>query len=177
MLAAILLAMGAIAEERSHGVAAMVLSRPVSRSAYVLAKLTGYGLTLLGGLVLGAMVAFYYLVLLFDGAALGPFLLINVGLAAMLVDVLAITLLCSTVLRSGVAAGGLAFVLYILLASLPGFWSPLGDSLPGSITDHAHALLAGSWGAVDLARSLIGGLALAMLCVGAACLALRRQEV
>ena len=177
MLAAILLAMGAVAEERAHGVGAMLLSRPISRSAYVLAKLTGYGLTLLAGLALGALVTFYYMVLLFDGATLGPFLLINVGLAAMLVDLLAITLLCSTMLRSGVAAGGLAFVLYILLSSLPGCWSPLGDSLPGSITDHAHALLAGSWGAVDLVRPLAGGIALATLCVGGACLALRTQDI
>lgn len=177
MLAAILLAMGSVAEERAHGVGAMLLSRPISRGAYVLAKLTGYGLTLLAGLALGALATFYYMVLLFDGAALGPFLLINVGLAAMLVDLLAITLLCSTLLRSGVAAGGLTFVLYILLSSLPGFWPPLGDSLPGSITGHAHALLAGSWGAADLARPLAGGIALAALCVGGACLALRVQDV
>jgi len=119
MLAAILLAMGSVAEERAHGISAMVLCRPISRAAYVLAKLTGHGLTLLAGLALGALVSFYYLVLLFDGAALGPFLLINVGLLAMLIDLLAITLLCSTLLRSGVAAGGLAFVLYILLSILP----------------------------------------------------------
>lgn len=177
MLAAILLSMGAVAEERAHGVAAMLLSRPISRGAYLLAKLTGYGLTLLAGLVLGAVISFYYITLLFDGAALGPFLMVNVGLAAMLLDLLAITLLCSTVLRSGVAAGGLAFVLYILFSSLPGFWSPLGDSLPGSIMEHSRALLSGGWGAGDLARPLAGGLALAALCVGGACVALREQDV
>lgn len=106
MLAAILLAMGAVAEERAHGVGAMILSRPVSRVSYVLAKLTGYGLTMLGGLALGAAISFYYINLLFDGASLGPYLLVNLGLAVSLVDVLAITLLCSTLLRSGVAAGG-----------------------------------------------------------------------
>jgi ABC-2 type transport system permease protein len=177
MLAAILLAMGAVAEERAHGVGAMLLSRPISRGGYVLAKLTGYGLTLLTGLALGALATFYYMVLLFDGVTLGPFLLINVGLAAMLVDLLAITLLCSTALRSGVAAGGLAFVLYILLSSLPGFWSPLGDSLPGTITDHARALLAGDLRAGDLVRPLAGGLALAALCVVGSCLALRKQDI
>jgi ABC-2 type transport system permease protein len=177
MLAAILLAMGSVAEERAHGVGAMLLSRPVSRVAYLLAKLTGYGLTMLGGLAIGAVVAFYYIVLLFDGASLGPFVLVNLGLAVTLVDLLAITLLCSTVLPSGVAAGGLAFVLYILLSSLPGFWPPLRDSLPGSITDHAQALLTGSWGAGDLVRPLLGGLLLAAACSTAACLALQRQEV
>ena len=177
MLAAILLAMGAIAEERAHGVGAMILSRPVSRAAYLFAKLTGHGLTMLGGLVLGAATAYYYIVLLFDGASIGPYLLINLGLVAMLLDVIAITLLCSTMLRSGVAAGGLAFVLYILLSSLPGFWTPLGDSLPTAIVGHAHELLAGTWGAADLLRPLAGGVVLAGLCVAGACLTLARQEV
>src|SRR5450755_1346839 len=44
MLAVILLAMGAVADERAHGIGAMILSRPVSRAAYLLAKLTGHGL-------------------------------------------------------------------------------------------------------------------------------------
>ena len=176
MLAVILLAMGAVAEERAHGVAATILSRPVSRAAYLLAKLTGHGLTLLAGLAIGATASFYYIVLLFDGASLGSYLLINLGLAATVLDVLCITLLCSTLLPSGVAAGGLAFVLYLLVSLLPGLWPPLGDSLPSSITGHAHALLAGSWGAADLARPLAGGLVLAGLCIGGACLALLGQE-
>jgi ABC-2 type transport system permease protein len=177
MLAVILLTMGAVAEERAHGVGAMVLSRPIARGAYLLAKLTGYGLVLLGGLTLGAVAAFYYITLLFDGAHLGSYLAINLGVAVTLLDVLAITLLCSTLLPSGVAAGGLAFVLFIALSTLPALWSPLNDTLPMSVTDHAHAFLSGAWGASALPRPLLGGLALAAVCSAAACLVLRRQEV
>jgi ABC-2 type transport system permease protein len=177
MLAVILLAMGAVADERAHGIGAMILSRPVSRAAYLLAKLTGHGVTQLAALAIGAAAAFYYIALLFNGASLGSYLLINAGLAATVLDVLAMTLLCSTVLPSGVAAGGTAFVLYLLISALPGLWPPLGDSLPASIAGHAHALLAGTWSAGDLLRPLAGGLALAAGCVGGACLALLRQEV
>ena len=177
ILAAILLAMGAVAEERAHGVGAMVLSRPIARSAYLLAKLTGYGLVLLGALALGAIAAFYYIALLFARARLGPYLAINLGLAVTLLDVLAITLLCGTLLPSGVAAGGVAFVLFIALSTLPALWSPLGDNLPMSITGHAHALLSGAWGAGDLLGPVLGGLLLAAVCSGAACLALARREV
>jgi hypothetical protein len=80
-------------------------------------------------------------------------------------------------LPSGIAAGGLAFVLYILVSIVPGVWPPLGDSLPAGITDHAHALLSGAWGASDLLRPLAGGSVLAALCLLAACTALLRQEV
>lgn len=176
MVAAILISMGAVAEERAHGVGAMVLSRPIARGAYVLAKLTGYGLVLLGGLSLGAIAAFYYIVLLFSGAQAGPYLAIDLGLAFTLLDVLAITLLCSTLLPNGVASGGAAFVLYIALSTLPPLWSPLGDSLPMNITGHAHALLSGAWGAAALVRPLLGGLLLAAVCTTAACLAVSRED-
>jgi ABC-2 type transport system permease protein len=139
MVAVILLVMGAVAEERAHGVGALVLSRPIARGAYLLAKFTSYSLVLLGGLALGAIAAFYYIALLFAGARLGPYLAINLGLAATVLDMVAITLLCSTLLRSGMAAGGLAFVLFIALSTLPGLWPPLAASLPTSITGHAHA--------------------------------------
>jgi ABC-2 type transport system permease protein len=177
MLAVILLAMGAVAEERAHGVAAGILSRPISRAAYLLAKLTGHGLTLLAALGIGAAASYYYTVVLFGDVSLGSYLLINLGLAAAVLDVLAITLLCSTLLPGGVAAGGAAFVLYLLVSFLPSLWSPLGDSLPISITGHAHALLAGTWGAGDLVRPLAGGVVLAALCIGGAYLALLRQDV
>jgi ABC-2 type transport system permease protein len=177
MVAAILLTMGAVAEERVHGVGAMVLSRPIARAAYLLAKLTGYGLVLLGGLALGACAAFYYIDLLFDGARLGPYLAINLGLAVTLLDVVTITLLCSTIMPSGVAAWGLAFVSFIALLTLPALWSPLGDSLPMSITGHAQALLSGTWGAGDLVGPVLGGLLLAVVGAGASCLVLIRREV
>ena len=177
MVVAILLAMGAVAEERKHGGGAMILSRPIGRSAYLLAKFTGYSLVLLGALVLGAIAAFYYIALLFAGAQPGPFLAINLGLAATLLDVVAITLLCSTLLRSGVAAGGSAFVLFIVLSTLPGLWSPLGVWLPTSITGHAQALLSGTWGARELVQPLLGALLVLLVCIGSACLLLPRQDV
>ena len=62
------------------------------------------------------------------------------------------------------------------LSTLPALWSPLGDSLPMSITGHAHALLSGAWGVSALPRPLLGGLLLATVCTASACLALRRQE-
>jgi ABC-2 type transport system permease protein len=177
MLAVILLAMGAVAEERAQGIGALILYRPVSRAGYLLAKLTAQGAVLLAALVVGACAAFYYITLLFAGASLGPFLALNAGIAAIVVDVLALTLLCSTLLPSGVAAGGAAFTLYLIYSFVPQLWTPLGDLLPGTIVRHASSLLAGTWGGGDLLRPLLGGLVLAVLCIGGAVLALRRQDV
>src|SRR5229473_797382 len=50
----ILLAMGCVADERSHGTAVMVLTKPVPRHVFVLAKFLAYALLLFAGTVLAA---------------------------------------------------------------------------------------------------------------------------
>lgn len=177
MLVIILLAMGAIADERARGIAALVLYRPVSRAAYLLSKLTGYGLTVLTALVLGAAAAYYYTALLFPGSKAGPFLLINLGLAAIALDVLALTLLCSAALPNGITAGGASFVLYLLFGNLPRLWDPLAGSLPTAVIAHAEDLWTGAWTASDVTRPLAGGLVLAVVALAAAYAVLSRREV
>ena len=74
------------------------------------------------------------------------------------------------------AAGGLAFVLALLLLTVGGVWSPLARLLPLAINNHASAILAGAWSAADLPGPLAGGLGLAVLCVGVACVMLRAAD-
>ncbi len=175
-LAVILLAMGSIADERAQGVASTILCRPVSRLAYLLAKVTGHGLCLLAALIVGALATLTYTALLFHPIAVGPFALVNLGLALLLLDILTVTLMASALLGSGVAAGGAAFVGYLLLTVVPGLWSPLGDSLPTSITSNARGLMTGSWGGLGVWRSLGGGLGLALLCLMVALAAVARRD-
>ncbi|MHB1525889.1 MAG: ABC transporter permease [Candidatus Dormibacteria bacterium] len=176
-LAVILLAMGSIADERSSGVASTILYRPVSRLAYLLAKVTGQGLCVLAALTVGALAALTYIALLFQPIEVGPFAVVNLGLAVLLLDILAITLMASSLFRSGVAAGGAAFVGYLLLTVLPGFWSPLEESLPTAITSHAGGLMAGSWGGLAIWRGVGGGAGLALLCLTVALAGIARREV
>ncbi|MHB1501131.1 MAG: ABC transporter permease [Candidatus Dormibacteria bacterium] len=164
-LAVILLAMGSVADERSSGIADTILYRPVGRPAYLLAKLTGHGLCVLAGLIVGALAALTYITMLFHPIGVGPFATLNLGIAMLLLDILAITLMASSLLRSGIAAGGAALVGYLLFTVLPGFWPPLADSLPTAITSHASGLMAGSWGGLAVWRSIGGGAGLALLCL------------
>jgi ABC-2 type transport system permease protein len=177
MLAVILVAMGVIADERRGGIASLILYRPISRAAYLLSKATAGGGLVLAGVTLGAAGAFYYTALLFPGARLGPFVLINVGLLLIALDVLALTLLCSALLRSSVAAGGAAFVVYVVYSTAPRFWQPLADSLPTVIPSHATDLVAGTWTAANLTRPVLGGVVVAAAALFGAYWALQRQEV
>jgi ABC-2 type transport system permease protein len=177
MLVVILVAMGAIADERRSGVAFLILYRPISRAAYLLAKATVAGVVVLTGVALGAAAAFYYTALLFTGAELGPFVLVNVGMLVIGLDVLALTLLCSALLKNNVAAGGAALVLYVLYTTLPPFWHSLAERLPTAISAHTQDLMSGTWTASDLVQPVLGGLVVAAVALLGAYWSLQTQEV
>jgi ABC-2 type transport system permease protein len=177
MLVVILVAMGAIADERRGGIASLILYRPVSRAAYLLSKATVAGGVVLVGVALGAAAAFYYTALLFTGAQLGPFVLINLGVLVIGLDVLALTLLCSTLLKNNVAAGGAALVLYVIYSSVPPFWQSLADRLPTAIPAHTRDLMTGAWTVSNLAQPVLGGLVVVAAALFGAYWLLQSQEV
>jgi ABC-2 type transport system permease protein len=109
-LGAIVAALGAIVGERQRGTAAWILSKPVARGAFVLAKLFAYAAALILLAVLAPATIFYGERILFLGAppALGPHLAI-VGLAVLhLLWYLNLTLLLGTIVQGHGAVAGVA---------------------------------------------------------------------
>ncbi len=100
-VAAVILAQGAIVGERQAGTAAWLLSKPVSRAAFVLAKFLalGSGLTATAVAVPGA--AAYAVVAVADGPApVAPYVAALGALALHVLCYLALALLLGTVFRS-----------------------------------------------------------------------------
>jgi len=175
VLMAVLVAMGAIAKEVESGTAAMVLSKPVGRLAFILAKLKAEGFTFLVALILGGLACWGYTVLLFgDANALG-FLYQNLLLGLFFALCLGITLFFSSLMKSQLAAGGLAIALIIFLSAISGLpW--VGRFLPGQLINWGNRLVlgqpgAGEWGAV-IAVALLT--ALSVYCTW---LTLRKKEL
>jgi ABC-2 type transport system permease protein len=128
-LAAILLAMGSVASERERGTTALVLARPVSRGAYLLAKFVAIGMTVGLATILAVVGAWLYTGMLFGlqpvlaWAQLGMLVWLAVMVPA------SVTFLGSTVVRSaaGAAAIGLGTVVVLALLSAaptPAPWQP-----------------------------------------------------
>jgi ABC-2 type transport system permease protein len=159
VLMAVLVAMGAIAREVEMGTAAMVLSKPVGRLAFILAKLKAEAFTFLVALILGGLACWGYTVLLFGDANATGFLYQNLLLGLFFVLCLGITLLFSSLMTSQLAAGGLALALIILLSvvgSLP--W--VGRYLPGQLINWGNRLVSKipgttEWGAVGVVVLLV----------------------
>jgi len=164
VILALLMTMGVVAQEKDKGTAAVMLVKPMPRGVFLGAKFVALGLTFAASIAIAGAAGYYYTLLLFEALDVGRWLALN-GLMLLFVLVyVALTLLCSTVTKSQVAAGGLAFGLLLVLA-IPGSLPKIGEYLPGQLITWGVGLMAGSvnaywpalWVSIGLiAASLVG---------------------
>lgn len=160
VLVAVLVGMGSISNELQRGTAVMTLSKPVSRSAFVNAKLAAMSLTFVLSLLVASAFCFVYTLVLIGEAGVGPFVVLNLLAALFLVFSLAVTLLFSSLFSSSIAAGGVSIAVLIgqaVLSSVP----VIGDYMPGKLLGWGNALVQGGagkdyWWCLALAIALIG---------------------
>ncbi len=134
--------MGTVAQERERGTVITVLSKPVSRLSFLLAKFAALTLVLAVSVILAALACWVYTVVLFG--SIDAVLYAQVGLLAGLYlwTTLAVTFLCSTLVKSQIAAGGLAFGVYAFL-SLLGIVPQIKAYLPAALVEGATKLALG----------------------------------
>lgn len=175
----ILLAMGCIADERSHGTAVTVLTKPVPRTVFALAKFLAYTSLLFAGTILAAAGDYFYTDQLFNALPIGAFLLLNLALLISYMLTLALTLLASVLFRNGIAAGGVAFAGFLALSILPGLNATIAQALPSIFfsSERITQLLAGETSVGNVLTPLSSGLGLTLALVIIACLVFQRQEL
>lgn len=164
VLVALLVAMGMVAQEKDKGTAAMVLSKPLPRSVFLAAKFVALGVTFAVGIVIAGVACYYYTMLLFEALEISAWLALNGLLLLFLLVYVALTLFCSTLTRSQVAGGGLAFGLLMILTAV-GALPTIGDYLPGRLITWAGGLIDGGgqtwwsavWGSVGLISAALAG--------------------
>jgi len=130
-LAAILLSMGSVATERERGTAAFVLSKPVTRAAFLWAKVVALALVFAIAIGLATVGAWVYTLLLFNRPPILGW--IELGAVAWLSTMVyaSITFLGSVVMRSSLGAAGVGFlglIVLSLLSIVPNLspWLPAG---------------------------------------------------
>jgi ABC-2 type transport system permease protein len=174
VLVAVLVAMGSVSNELQRGTAVITLSKPVSRTAFVTAKLLAMGLTFLVSTVVASVFCFAYTVWLIGDANVGDFVILNALMVLFLTFSLAVTVLFSSMFRSSLAAGGIAAAALISQAII----SPMpviGKFMPGQLLGWGNGLVMGIgttyWWALGITVALIG------LCVYLAQRALKKKEM
>jgi ABC-2 type transport system permease protein len=174
VIALILVTMGVVALERERGTAATVLAKPVSRLSFLLAKFTALTLTFAISLILAALACWYYTVVLFGSLDAGMFLRLSLLAALYLWVWLAVTFLCSALFKSQIAAGGLAFGVYVGV-SLLGVVPRLQDYLPGALIEGAGKLSLGA--PADVGQAVVVSLMIVVVCLLAAWQVFEQHEL
>jgi ABC-2 type transport system permease protein len=175
VLIAILVTMGSVATEKERGTAAFLLTKPITRGAFVGAKVLAIGTLLALATAVAGVLCWTYTAILFEplpaaqfGAAVG---LVWLSLAV----VAALTFLASVATRSALVAGGIAFGAFLvagILSVLPG----LGTYMPTSLWGAAHLLALGTV-PDPLAGPIVVNILFAVAAIGLAWWSFRRQEI
>jgi ABC-2 type transport system ATP-binding protein len=174
-LTAVVLAMGAVATEKERGTAALVLSKPASRAAFLVAKLVAIAATLGVATVVAAAGAWFYTLVLFEARPIAGFAALAGLQWLQLVAFAAITFLGSTLTRSAVAAAGVGLAGFVILG-IVGALPTIGPYLPTGLGTPAAEVALGLptdplVGPVIAVVALIAGM------TALAWLSFRRQEL
>jgi ABC-2 type transport system permease protein len=165
IILALLIPMASVVGEKHSGTAALTLSKPVSRFTFLLGKLLALLVTFAVGVGIGLGAGYAYTGMLFTWLAPGGFIVLGFGLLLYLLFYGSLSLLASTLMRSQLAAAGLAFGLTLALGLL-GTIPAVGAYLPAGLTGWGRAVAIGldvetPWKAIAATLLLIPGLLLA----------------
>jgi ABC-2 type transport system permease protein len=175
IIIAILLAMGIVAREKERGTAAFVLTKPVSRPAFLVAKLAWLAATLGIGLAIAGIATYIYTALLFTPLSVGGFLVCCLLVLLSLLAFAAITFLGSTLVSSSLPAAGIGLAAWLVLAIVSAL-PRIGDYTPLALLDPARAIALGA-APQHLSQSLLGTCGLIGVTLALAWLSFRSQEL
>lgn len=167
---------GMVADEKVKGSASLILTKNLSRQAFVLAKFVGAALLWTIIYAIGALVCLGYTVWLFPGAAAGNLLPSFAAYWLYGLLLLAFTTLASTAAKGhGMATlGAFAGWGLLMLSMIP---VKIARYSPAALGSYNVPLIAGTVPVVDLLVPMIAAVALICLSLGGAAWSLSRQEL
>lgn len=175
VLFALIIVYGSIvSSERRSGTAVLVLTKPVSRGAFILAKATVHSAFLAVLVVAGTLVTWGLTAAVFGdspGLALWSSSLTWLVFGVLFVAVMT---LLSVLIRPAAGAAGAGLGVYALL-SIAAIWKPLGEYSPAGLASAPATLAAGD--SVDVLWPVVTGLLLTVALVALAAAVFQRKEL
>lgn len=174
IFALIIMFAGAISAEKRGGTAILALTKPLSRTSFVLGKLISHATLLVVTTLVGAAVTWGLTLVVFSEAPLGP---LAAATGAWLLHGLffvALMMLLSAAMDSQAGAAGMGLVVYLLL-SLATIWKPAALYSPAGLVNAPTDIAMSE--AVSLGWPIATTVALTLVLVWAAIAVFRRREL
>jgi ABC-2 type transport system permease protein len=174
LFALIIIYGGLVSGESRSGTAVLVLTKPVSRSTFVVVKAAVHAVFFAALLVVGTLLTWGLTAVAFHeapGSALWSSALVSLVLGELFIAVMT---LLSVLIGSSAGAAGAGLGAYALL-SIAGIWKPLARYSPAGLGNDATALAAGT--ATDVLWPVLTSLALMVALVALAAVLFRRKDL
>ena len=161
---AIIISMGAIASERASGTAAMTLSKPVTRLAFVAVKFLGIVFSIYLALAVASGIMFVATAILIDTWSAWRFFLFMAVIGVYLVFNASVAFFWSGMFSRQLLAGGLAILIFFVLSALSGI-PKTGDYWPIQLIEFATSVadeestVEGTWKSLAVSLGAIAALA------------------
>jgi ABC-2 type transport system permease protein len=165
---------GLISSERKSGTAILVLTKPLSRRSYVIAKATVHCAFLALSVGITTVATWSVTRMVFGKSPGGPLWWAVVGWLALAIFFLGVMTLLSSMLESQAGAAGIGLAVFAAL-SVAGMWEPLRRFSPAGLVQAPAALAAGRQSAI--LSPVITSCGLAVLLVMAAAEIFRTKEL
>jgi ABC-2 type transport system permease protein len=165
---------GLVSAERKSGTAILVLTKPVSRPAFVVAKFVSQAVMLCVTVVVGALMTWGVTYGIFGEAPIGVLAEVTGLYLATAVMFLAMMTLFSVMVNSQAGAAGLGLG-FFLLVSIASLWGPALEFSPAGLMNAPTELLVDS--VRDLLWPLVTTGAVAVLSVAGGAFAFTRKEL
>lgn len=167
---------GAIADEKSKKTLEMVVTKPISRSSFVLAKAFSYiGAVKLTFLV--SLAVFYgYTVAVFGSFSLLRFIELAILMLVFMVLMVCTLIFTSVISSSGLIASGLGFLGYIVYVGIWGLFGAIKDYSPGYVISNYKVVVEHGWNKDFLWPALVS-VGLSIIWLWLAVYIFERQEV
>lgn len=174
LFAIIIIYGGVVSSERKSGTAVLVLTKPVSRGAFVVAKAVVHSVFVALTVATGTAITWGVTALVFGEAPGGPLWASASAWLAFGVLFIAIMTLLSSVLESQAGAAGIGLGVFAFL-SVSALWAPLGRYSPAALVGQPSMLAMGRGSAI--LWPVVTSLALAVALVALAATLFRRKEL
>ncbi len=174
LLAVVIASAGLISGELRSGTILLVVTKPISRAAFILSKVTSQTLVVIASTLLGTLVFGISAHVLFGSVPLGRLLAAIAAWILIAVVFVCLMVLVGSRMNSSAGAAGIGIGLYAVISVL-GIWAPLKAHSPAGLLEAGSIILRG--GDALLLWPTVSAVVLAALALAGAVFSFRHREL
>lgn len=177
VLVIVLISMGTIAGERKSGVSELILVKPVSYRNYITAKWAALMVLVWGALLLGMLVSWYYITILYGGLSFANLLFVVLFYGIWLTLVVTVSIFYNTLFKSVGAVGFLSILTIMLMSLVTKLFGKFLNWSPIHLSDHILNMLMTEHVSSELIATALVTLAITIILLTVSIFTFKTKEI